>query len=171
MKTIKIMSDGNIARVGMICAYIENEKPLRIEIGIITNIKNGVTEKFCNSIESHDVIFKPINAIYHWSCSYHFASLKNLSKANKEQKKLYWLELEKQTIQFRPEFETKLKELGIRDQFVNNLFDPKWCDILLTVPHKKRCLSTTFWHDFIGYAFNWSNSSEGYDYWSNVAQK
>ena len=92
MKTIKIMSDGNQAKVGMICAYIENERPLRIEIGVITHIKSGTT----NDLQDYDVLFKPIKPTWCWPGSIHNASLNHLSKANKEQKKLYWLELEKQ---------------------------------------------------------------------------
>ena len=169
MKTIKIMSDGNQAKVGMICAYVENDDPLRIEIGVITNIKNGFTPKHRNPIELHDVIFQPINATYNWGYPYHFASLRCLSKATPEQKKSYWLELEKQTIQFRPEFEAKLKELDIRDQFVNNFIAG-----INSLPKRERiekCNNTINWHHFINYAFFWESTPERGTYWANIAQK
>lgn len=170
MKTIKIMSDGNQAKVGMICAYIENKHPLRIEIGVITHIKNGT--QYCSTsygVEEHDVYFKPIKPTFAWPYPIHYANLTDLSKATPEQKKLYWTELEKQTIQFRPEFEAKLKELGIRDQFVNNLFDPKWNDKSLTKDYKQRCINTEDWNEFFVYAFNWYKSKEGYNYWSDIS--
>lgn len=172
MKTVKIMSDGNIARVGMIVSSADG-------IAIIKRIKTGYIpyEDFA-PIEDHDILVKPIN--YTWNSKLedrvglHFTSLCLISKATTEQKKLYWLELEKQTIQFRPEFETKLKELGIRDKFVNNLFDPKWLYEYDRQHYKKFrniALSTDDWYYFINYAFYWGNSPEGHEYWLKISQK
>ena len=157
MKTIKIMSDGNQAKVGMICTYKEEDN---IEIGKITRIKTGI-DYICET----DVLFQPINAVYVWPTKDHFASLNILSKATPEQKKLYWKEIEKQNIQFRPEFEAKLKKLGIRDQFVNNLFDPK-CQTV-SVNRQKGLLAET-WKQLIDGSFNWCLSSEGYFFWENI---
>lgn len=165
-KTIKIMSDGNIAKVGMICAYRESKE--HTEIGVIKNIK---TEEDIISTSAPIVLFHPINAVYDWACDPHIASCNLLSKATPEQKKFYWLELEKQTIQFRPEFEAKLKELGIRDQFINNLFDPKWVtdfDRRFAKQFKQLCLATPNWVTFMQYAFSWPTSKEGIDYWRRI---
>lgn len=97
MKTIKIMSDGNQAKVGMICAYTENYNPLRVEIGTITHIKNGTINSTNGAdLDYSDVFFKPINPTWCWPLPTHHATLARLSKATPEQKKLYWLELEKQ---------------------------------------------------------------------------
>lgn len=168
MNTIKIMSDGNQAKVGMI-VYDHHDD----SIGVITYIKNGLHEPHTQHVDNTDVLFKAITNCRVYVYSDHYVDLTDLSKATPEQKKLYWLELEKQTIQFRPEFEAKLKELGIRDQFVNNLFDPKWdveCNDR-TTEFKELCLSTNNWHVFIENAFQWHNTNEGIDYWLDIFTK
>lgn len=169
MKTIKIMSDGNQAKVGMICAYVENERPLRIEIGIITHIKDGTQQTpYDIGIWETDVYFKPIKPTWDWPRPIHYAELDKLSKATPEQKKLYWLELEKQTIQFRPEFETKLKELGIRDQFINNLFDPKCQTVSF---NRQRGLLAETWEQLTLTSFDWYLSQEGEEFWERIYMK
>lgn len=160
MKTVKIMSDGNQAKVGMIVYDRYDDS-----IGVITYIKNGLHEPHTRHVGNADVLFKAITNCRDYTYSDHYASLTDLSKATPEQKKLYWLELEKQTIQFRPEFEAKLNELGIRDQFVNNLFDPtlqneRW--------NKEQALTEETWRDFILHSFNWNKTIQGNDYWHQI---
>lgn len=176
MKTIKIMSDGNQAKVGMII-YDKSVD----SIGIITHTKtqpislnkksNGTWNTY---IWQWAILYKPIVNIHKCPLTdetgFLISLVDDISKATPEQKKLYWLELEKQTIQFRPEFEAKLKELGIRDQFVNNLFDPKF-KVHDPKERRQKCLNAKTWHEFIRYAFVWTDSPEKYEYWSNISHK
>lgn len=74
------------------------------------------------------------------------------------------------TIVFKEPFESKLKELKIKTKFVKNFNNPKW-DYSNKEQLRKNCLNTNYWDDFISFAFNWSNSPEGHDYWSNIENK
>ena len=94
MKTIKIMSDGNQAKVGMIVSSSSG-------LAVIKRIKTGYIpyDDFA-PIANYDVLVKPIN--YTWNSKLenktglHFIGLCTISKATPEQKKFYRLELEKQ---------------------------------------------------------------------------
>jgi len=76
-------------------------------------------------------------------------------------------------LQFKPEFEAKLKELGIRKQFVKNLKTPKWEeeDLNVLAQYKRTFINATTWNAFISYAFLWSATPEGSTFWNNIANK
>ena len=174
MKTVKIMSDGNQAKVGMIIYDVYTKS-----IGVITYIKdqnlrlktksNGI---WSTRVWDAIIFYKPIvnksNCNLTNETGFDCALLSSVSKATPEQKKLYWLELEKQTIKFIPKFETKLKELGIRDKFINNLFDSK-CQTKHF--NKKRGLKETRWDLFILRSFDWHLTQEQEGFWRNIYGK
>ena len=71
----------------------------------------------------------------------------------------------------KPEFMAKLKQLRVKTKFMNNIMDPKWINML----HKEEYLTNTLtlgsWYGFIGNAFYWENSPEGYDFWEDIKSK
>jgi hypothetical protein len=73
------------------------------------------------------------------------------------------------TIVFQPAFEKKLKKLRIKTKFVKNFNNPKWVTPDLFDYRRKSCLTSVSWRCFITCAFYWTNTSEGYAYWDDIA--
>jgi len=69
----------------------------------------------------------------------------------------------------RPKFDTKLKKLRIKTKFLKYCKNPKWGN----PSYAERCVeiqnTTLDWTVFISHAFQWTNTPEGGDYWSNIA--
>lgn len=66
------------------------------------------------------------------------------------------------------EFEIKLKQLRIKNKFVNNLkLRVNKCsfDGYLGIENYPN------WHTFISSAFDWNITPEGFKFWSNIAKK
>lgn len=78
---------------------------------------------------------------------------------------------ESKTIVFKPEFEEKLKKLGIKKQFVKNyLKEDKWegADISLAYG-QEQFNQAEDWYHFILWAFYWRNTPEGDSFWSLIS--
>lgn len=77
------------------------------------------------------------------------------------------------TIKFKPEFEKKLKDLGIKTRFVKNFLNRNKKDrwTFTSVDNEKaldyiQSGSFTF---LIFYAFNWELTPEGHGYWLEIS--
>lgn len=73
------------------------------------------------------------------------------------------------TIIFKPEFEQKLKELKVKTKFINNLryYCKAW-----EVPLDKKIAemnNVNTFKDFVGMAYIWTNTPEGYEFWDKIA--
>ena len=75
------------------------------------------------------------------------------------------------TIIFKKEFEDKLKKLRIKTRFVKNFRNPKWDIPINEDKYKKLFNSAKDWNSFIGYAFQWHNTPERFQYWCEIAWK
>ena len=71
----------------------------------------------------------------------------------------------------KPEFMAKLKQLRVKTKFMDNIINPKWIDMLRKEEHLTDTLTSGPWYGFIGNAFSWENSPEGYDFWENIYSK
>jgi len=69
-------------------------------------------------------------------------------------------------VTFKPEFEAKLKELGIKEQFVNN-----WNNEAISTHNicNELSMPISSWESFIANGFDWDNTPEGSDFWLQVA--
>jgi hypothetical protein len=74
-------------------------------------------------------------------------------------------------ITFKPEFEQKLEELGVRDKFINNLVT--LCDKDRLREFLNACENDKFddFECFIIYSFDWEMSLEGCDFWEILSSK
>ena len=73
------------------------------------------------------------------------------------------------TIVFKKEFEDKLKVLKIKTKFVNNVKDNcKRYDHSLQ-NRLKIMNEIAEWYNFIDCSFIWSDTPEGHNYWSGIA--
>lgn len=68
---------------------------------------------------------------------------------------------------FKPKFETKLRRLGVRSQFMKNIVREargvKLNEKLSFLKQQKE------WDDFIAWAFTWENTPEGHDFWQKIS--
>lgn len=68
---------------------------------------------------------------------------------------------------FKPKFEKKLRELGVRSQFMKNIVREtrgvKLNEKLSFLKKQKE------WDDFIRLAFTWENTPEGHDFWKKIS--
>ena len=65
-------------------------------------------------------------------------------------------------IMIKPEFDQKLKDLGVKDQFIENLKEQKG--------FMKASLNTApSFAAFVAMAFLWHTTLEGHDFWKDVA--
>lgn len=68
---------------------------------------------------------------------------------------------------FKPKFEKKLRELGVRSQFMKNIVREtrgvKLNEKLSFLKQQKK------WDDFIRLAFTWENTPEGHDFWKKIS--
>ena len=71
----------------------------------------------------------------------------------------------------KPEFMAKLKQLRVKTKFMNNIMNPKWINMLRKEEYLTDTLTLGSWYGFIGNAFNWENSPEGYDFWEDINSK
>ena len=71
----------------------------------------------------------------------------------------------------KPEFMAKLKKLRVKTKFMNNIMDPKWINMLRKEEYLTDTLTLGSWYGFIGNAFNWENSPEGYNFWQDIYSK
>ena len=73
-------------------------------------------------------------------------------------------------IKFKAEVEDKFKQLGVRDQFMNNFLVPSRTEnptALLTAVEALN--QRPGWNAFISFAFNWNETPEGHQFWSEVS--
>jgi len=100
---------------------------------------------------------------------------------------------QKISIQFKPEFELKLKRLRIKGKFLNELKDYINRSLTTRKPnyageiqmHGKAVKVKThrnidsaiilnkkeYWRQFIVWAFDWEETKDGYQYWSDILKK
>lgn len=71
----------------------------------------------------------------------------------------------------KPEFMAKLKQLRVKTKFMDNIMNPKWINMLRKEEYLTDTLTLGSWYSFIGNAFNWENSPEGYDFWEDINSK
>ena len=71
-------------------------------------------------------------------------------------------------IKFKQEFEDKLNELGVREQFVMNVIKQYslegFADLITDIN------SFTSFYEFITASFVWDLTPEGWDFWRNIAK-
>lgn len=70
----------------------------------------------------------------------------------------------------KPEFMAKLKQLKIKTRFMNNVMNPQWIDSDHEI-YLQKCIKASNWIWFLSHAFQWINTPEGDDFWSNIQDK
>lgn len=74
------------------------------------------------------------------------------------------------TLIFKKEFETKLRKLGLKTQYTDNVLSHLRGSVDSTLESKQISLNdATDWKKFILRGFTWMNSPEGHYYWESVA--
>jgi len=71
-------------------------------------------------------------------------------------------------IKFKPKFEAKLKELGVREKFIDNLVTQKKGDEFQKTMDVLDNEVEEF-HSFINYAFVWSYTPQNHSFWAEIA--
>ena len=73
------------------------------------------------------------------------------------------------TFVFKPEFEKKLKRLGIKRKFIKNVkWD--WQDTLDLESALKYLNTKKSWDELLIGSFYWDETEEGHDYWYNISK-
>ena len=72
-------------------------------------------------------------------------------------------------IKFNPEFEEKLSRLGVREQFIFNFIFQRNSDSTLLKIGVEVLNLRPDWTTFILCAFNWEDTSEGDQFWNEIA--
>ena len=74
------------------------------------------------------------------------------------------------TIVFKKEFEDKLKELKIKTKFVKNVKDYCKRNYYDLQYHLHDLNEKVHWRSFVDFAFTWSRTPEGHNYWSGITK-
>ena len=72
---------------------------------------------------------------------------------------------------FKPEFEAKLNDLGVRREFIKNVINRiitnhESAKHAIMSINKAMCFKV-----FVLGAFEWTKSTEGFDFWSNISEQ
>lgn len=81
----------------------------------------------------------------------------------------------RQKLIIKKEFDDKLKQLRVKQRFVRGILTCERHGMSLKNLHPKQLIKElnklTSFRLFINLAFNWADSAEGHEFWSNISNK